>query len=157
MDNYLIVLRDSLIKKDSILKDLIEKSEKQAEIVKAEQIDWDVFNKIVEEKGEMIDEIMKLDDGFETLFARIKEGLEQNKDQHKEIIKEIKGLVKAVTEKSSNLQAIEYRNKSAIEKAFASTRREIKQSKLGQKAAADYYNKMNKINVIDPQLMDKNC
>ena len=157
MDNYLIVLRDSLIKKDSILKELIEKSEKQAEIVKAEQIDWDEFNKIVEEKGEMIDEIMKLDDGFETLFARIKEGLEQNKDQHKEIIKEIKGLVKAVTEKSSNLQAIEYRNKSAIEKAFASTRREIKQSKLGQKAAADYYNKMNKINVIDPQLMDKNC
>jgi precorrin-4 methylase len=157
MDNYLIVLRDSLIKKNNILIAIIEKSEKQAEIVKAEQIDWDEFTKIVDEKGELIDEIMKLDDGFETLYARIKEGLEENKEKYKEIIKEIKVLVSSVTEKSANLEATERRNKAIIESAFANTRKEIKQSKLGQKAAADYYNKMNKINTIDPQLMDKNC
>ena len=157
MDNYLIVLRDSLLKKENILSLLIEKSEKQAEIVKAEQVDWEEFTKIVDEKGELIDEIMQLDDGFESLFARIKENLEENKDKYKDIIQEIKSLVKAVTEKSSKLQAIEYRNKTVIENAFATTRREIKQSKIGQKAAADYYNKMNKINTIDPQLMDKNC
>ncbi len=157
MDNYLIVLKDSLIKKDNILADLIAKSEKQAEIVKSEQIDWDEFTRIVDEKGELIDEIMKLDDGFETLYARIKEGLENNKEKYKEIIVEIQTLVKAVTEKSTKLQTIEYRNKSIIEAAFANTRKEIKMSKLGQKAAVDYYNKMNKINTIDPQLMDKNC
>lgn len=157
MDNYLIVLRDSLIKKDNILADLIDKSEKQAEIVKVDQVDWDAFTRIVDEKGELIDEIMKLDDGFETLYARIKEGLEENKEKYKDIILEIQALVKSVTEKSTNLQAIEYRNKTIIETAFANTRKEIKQSKLGQKAAADYYNKMNKINTIDPQLMDRNC
>ncbi len=157
MDNYLMVLKDSLIKKDNILTDLISKSEKQADIVKADQVDWDEFTKIVDEKGELIDEIMKLDDGFENLYARIKEGLEGNKELYKDIISEIKTLIKSVTEKSANLQAIEYRNKSIIESAFANTRKEIKQSKLGQKAAADYYNKMNKINTIDPQMLDKNC
>ena len=157
MDNYLIVLKDSLIKKDNILTDLISKSEEQAEIVKAEPVDWDEFTHIVDEKGELIDEIMKLDDGFETLFARIKEGLEENKEKYKDIISEIKSLVKSVTEKSATLEALEYRNKTSIETAFANTRKEIKQSKLGQKAAADYYNKMNKINTIDPQLMDRNC
>ena len=157
MENYLNVLKDSLIKKDKYLSKLIEMSEKQAEIVKSEQVDWDGFTNLVDKKGELIDEIMKLDEGFEMLFNRIKEGLEENKDKYKEIILEIKELVKSVTEKSADLQAIEYRNKTIIEKAFASTRKEIKQSKLGQKAAADYYNKMNKINTIDPQLMDKNC
>ena len=157
MDNYLIVLRDSLIKKEKILTELIEKSEKQAEIVKADQVNWDVFTKLVDEKGKMIDDIMELDDGFETLFARIKEGLEENKEKYKEIIVEIKTLVTSVTEKSANLEATERRNKAIIEGAFANTRKEIKQSKMGQKAAADYYNKMNKINTIDPQLMDKNC
>lgn len=157
MDNYLNVLKDSLTKKERILTALIEKSEKQADIVKAEEIDWDGFTKIVDEKGELIDEIMKLDDGFEALYERIKEGLEESKEQYKEIIIEIKALIKSVTDKSANLQAIEYRNKTIIETAFANTRKEIKQSKLGQKAAADYYNKMNKINTIDPQLMDKNC
>ena len=157
MDNYLNVLKDSLIKKESILTTLIDKSEKQADIVKADQVNWDEFTKIVDEKGELIDEIMKLDDGFENLYARIKEGLEGNKEIYKDIISEIKTLIKSVTEKSANLQAIEYRNKSIIESAFANTRKEIKQSKLGQKAAADYYNKMNKINTIDPQMLDKNC
>ena len=157
MDNYLIVLKDSLIKKENILTDLINKSEKQAEIVKADQVDWDEFTRIVDEKGELIDEIMKLDDGFETLYARIKEGLEENKEKYKDIINEIKSLVRSVTEKSANLEALEYRNKTAIEAAFANTRKEIRQSKLGQKAAADYYNKMNKINTIDPQMLDRNC
>ena len=77
--------------------------------------------------------------------------------KYKDIISEIKSLVKSVTEKSATLEALEYRNKTSIETAFANTRKEIKQSKLGQKAAADYYNKMNKINTIDPQLMDRNC
>ena len=157
MDNYLNVLKDSLIKKDNNLSKLIEMSEKQAEIVKAEQVDWDEFTNLVDKKGELIDEIMKLDDGFEMLYNRIKDGLEENKNNYKDIIIEIKRLVKNVTEKSADLQTIEYRNKVVIEKAFSTTRKEIKQSKLGQKAAADYYNKMNKINTIDPQLMDKNC
>jgi len=157
MDNYLNVLKDSLIKKESILNELIEKSEKQAEVVKSKEIDWDEFTRLVDEKGELIDEIMKLDDGFETLFARIKEGLEENKEKYKDIIVEIKVLVTSVTEKSAKLEATERRNKTIIEGAFANTKREIKRSKLGQKAAADYYNKMNKINTIDPQLMDKNC
>lgn len=157
MDNYLSVLKDSLIKKDNNLSKLIEMSEKQAEIVKAEQVDWDEFTILVDKKGELIDEIMKLDDGFEMLYNRIKEGLEENKTNYKDKILEIRRLVKNVTEKSADLQTIEYRNKVVIEKAFSATRKEIKQSKLGQKAAVDYYNKMNKINTIDPQLMDKNC
>ncbi|MCR5848984.1 MAG: hypothetical protein K6G75_12840 [Lachnospiraceae bacterium] len=157
MNNYLNVLKDSLVKKERILKDLIIKSEEQAKIVKSEQVEWDEFTKIVDEKGELIDEIMKLDEGFDTLYARIKEELENNKENYKEIIIEIKALIKSVTEKSADLEAIEYRNKTIIETAFANTRKEIKQSKLGRKAAADYYNKMNKINLIDPQLMDKNC
>lgn len=157
MDNYLNVLKDSLIKKESILITLIDQSEKQADIVKAEQVNWDEFTKIIDEKGKLIDEIMKLDEGFENLYARIKEGLEGNKELYKDIISEIKTLIKSVTEKSANLQAIEYRNKSIIESAFANTRKEIKQSKLGRKVAADYYNKMNKINTIDPQMLDKNC
>lgn len=157
MENYLNILKDSLVKKESILNELLIKSEEQSKIVKSDNVDWDKFAKIVEEKGELIDEIMKLDDGFEVLYDRIKKELDKNKEVYKDIIKEIKTLITSVTEKSANLEAIERRNKVIIEGAFANTRKEIKQSKLGQKAAADYYNKMNKINTVDPQLMDKNC
>ena len=89
MDNYLKVLKDSLIKKENILSELIKKSEKQAEIVKAEPIDWDEFTRVVDEKGELIDEIMKLDEGFDSIYTRIKDGLEKDKEIYKDIISEI--------------------------------------------------------------------
>ncbi len=157
MDNYLNVLKDSLVKKEKLLIDLQANSEEQEKLVKESDVDWGEFSRIADEKEVLIDEIMKLDDGFETLFARIKDGLEENKDKYRDIIIEIKSLVKSVTEKSANLQATELRNKTLIETAFSNTRKEIRQSKLGQKAAADYYNKMNKINIIDPQMLDRNC
>ncbi|MCR4696056.1 MAG: flagellar protein FliT [Lachnospiraceae bacterium] len=157
MDQYLNVLKDSLKKKEKILIELQRKSEEQAEIVKNPDIDWDKFGFIVDEKGALIEELTSLDEGFETLYSRIKEGLEGNKEKYKNLILEIQDLIKSVTEKSANLQATEQRNKTAIEKAFNNTRKEIKQSKLSKKAALDYYNKMNKINTVDPQMMDKNC
>ncbi len=157
MDNYLNVLKDSLVKKERILIDLQEKSELQGELVKAEEVDWDSFSNLVDEKAKLVEEILKLDEGFESLFNRVKENLANNEDAYKDIIGEIQALVKSVTEKGAKLEATEYRNKAAIEAAFANTRKEIRQSKLGQKAAADYYNKMNKINTIDPQMLDKNC
>lgn len=157
MDNYLNMLKDSLIKKEKILIDLQAKSEEQGELVKAQEVDWDEFTRLVDEKGELVEEIVKLDEGFETLYERIKESLAGNKDKYIRIIEEIQVLVKSVTEKGAKLEATEYRNKTAIEAAFSNTRKEIRQSKLGQKAAADYYNKMNKINTIDPQMLDKNC
>ncbi len=157
MDNYLNMLKDSLIMKERILIELQAKSEEQGEIVKAQDVDWDEFTRLVDEKGELVEEIVKLDDGFETLYERIKEGLNDNKETYKDIIGEIQVLVKSVTEKGAKLEATEYRNKTAIEVAFANARKEIRQSKLGQRAAADYYNKMNRINTIDPQMLDKNC
>ena len=50
---------------------------------------------------------------------------------------------------------MEMRNKQIIEKKFSETRKMIKQNKVGTQAAAEYYKKVNKLNTVDPQLMDK--
>lgn len=157
MEQYLNVLKDSLIKKERILLNLLDKSEEQADVVKQNEVDWDYFTKLVDEKGELVEELLKLDEGFDLLYQRIKENLENNKENYKDMIKEIQELIKSVTQKSADLQALEIRNKRLIEGTFANTRNEIKKSKLSQSAAIQYYNKMNRINTIDPQLMDKNC
>lgn len=157
MDNYLSLLKDSLKKKEMILIDLLDLSQKQADIVKTESVDWDEFNKIVDDKAEKIDRLMELDEGFESLFSNIKVQLSGNESKYSNEIKILKELIKSVTEKSASLQALEMRNKALIEGTFSKTRNEIKQSKLGQKAAINYYNRMNQINTVDPQLMDKNC
>lgn len=157
MEQYLSMLKDSLLKKEKILIDLLSKSDEQGELVKKDDVDWERFGELVDEKGRLIEELSKLDDGFGLLYERIKEELKNNKDKYASEIRELQVLIKSVTEKSTDLQAKEARNKSAIETAFSKTRNEIKQSKMSQKAAMSYYNKMNKINTIDPQMLDRNC
>lgn len=149
------MLADSLRKKDGILKSIISLSNEQTELIKEESVDWDRFNEIVSEKETLIEEINQLDEGFDTLFNRVKDEINANKSQYIGEIATMKVLIKAVTEKAAEIEVIEKRNKTAIESVFANTRKTIKQSKLGNKAAMQYYQRMNKINTIDPQLMDK--
>lgn len=152
---YIDILIKSTKEKSAILCDLYDLSLLQAEIIKEDEIDWDKFMENVDKKDELVDKINELDVGFETVFRRIKEELEANKESYSKEINELKELIKSITDKSVDLQALEMRNKTLIENKFNETRKIIKQSKMGSQAAAQYYQKVNKINVIDPQLMDK--
>ena len=153
--NYLKVLQESLQKKKEILESILKASEKQREIVSAEVVDWDAFDRGVEAKGVLIDQLMKLDEGFQNVYDHVKEELAANKDKHKNEIAGIQGLIREVTELGVQVEALEVRNKALIEKRFAEEHRQIKQSKVGSKVAMEYYQKMNKLNVVDPQLMDR--
>lgn len=154
-NEYMQMLAESLEKKSEILSELITKTNTQKDVVSAPEVDWDTFDKIVEDKGNLVDELVKLDDGFDALYARIKEELLVNKDAYKTEIAKMQILIKDVTEKSTELQAMEHRNKSLIEQRFAESKKAIKQSKMGSKAAMEYYQRMNNLKNVDPHLMDK--
>jgi flagellar biosynthesis/type III secretory pathway chaperone len=153
--NYIDSLESSLVVKSKNLDKLIAFSEEQKEIVSQEDIDWDKFDKLVDQKSAIIDELTKLDSGFDIVYNKIKADMEANKDAYKPHIKKMQELIKEVTEKSTGLMAIEQRNKNIIEQAFAKEKKLIASNKMSNKIAVGYYNNMNKINFIDPQLMDK--
>ncbi len=154
-NEYMQMLAESLVKKSEILSELITKTNTQKEVVSAPEVDWDAFDAIVEDKGNLVEELVKLDDGFDALYARIKEELTENKVAYKNEIVKMQALIKEVTDKSTELQAMEHRNKALIEQRFAESKKAIKQSKMGSKAAMEYYQRMNNLKNVDPQLMDK--
>lgn len=154
-NEYMQMLAESLVKKSEILSELITKTNTQKEVVSAPEVDWDAFDKIVEDKGNLVEELVKLDDGFDALYARIKDELTANKAAYKNEIVKMQALIQEVTDKSTELQAMEHRNKALIEQRFAESKKAIKQSKMGSKAAMEYYQRMNNLKNVDPQLMDK--
>ncbi len=153
--SYLKVLQESLLKKKEVLESIVLASEKQREIVSAENVDWDAFDRSVDAKGVLIDNLTKIDDGFQNVYERVKEELSQNRDFYKQEIADMQVLIRGVTELSAKVETLELRNKSLIEQRFAREHQQIRQSKVGSKVAMEYYQKMNKLNVIDPQLMDR--
>lgn len=154
MDNYLSVLEDSLKKKLQILDELTDYTTQQQELLKVEELDYEAFDRLVDQKDPLIQRIMELDQGFETVYDRIKEQLLGNKEQHAAQIRALQSLIGELTDKSVKLQTMEQRNKSAVEQQFRKSREKIRQGRQNKQAALNYYKNMNNSNYVPPQFLD---
>lgn len=155
MEEYLRSLLSGMEEKKECLEALLEKTADQAEVVSQATVDWDAFDKLVDEKDELIDRLDVLDDGFQQVFERIKPELEGKKDSYAGYVKKLQQLIREVTEMGTRLMSEEQKNRSLITDSFTAEKKRISTNKTSSKAAASYYTNMNQINLIDPQLMDK--
>lgn len=162
IENYLDILEESLQRKIQVLDKISDYNVKQEQLFRTihnqpEAVtnpDFDKFDEYVEEKESLIQELTKLDSGFDTLYQRISEQLKQNRAQYAEKIKILQELISRIMEKSVAIQAQEARNKDLVEQYFKNVRAGIKTGRKSSKAAYDYYKNMNRTNVIPPQFMD---
>ncbi len=154
MDNYLKILEESLRKKLQVLDEIQTYNEKQKQVFQSDSVELSEFDAAVEEKGKLIDQISKLDEGFEVLYSNVAKELEGNKEKYATQIQTLKQLVQQVTEKGVSIQAQEARNKALIESYFAREREQIRQGRQASKAADDYYKSMSNTNTVPPQFLD---
>lgn len=155
IDSYLSILEDSLNKKLELLKKIESKSMEQSMMLKDRTVNPDFIDHNMDEKLKMINEVIHLDDGFESLYEKIKNELNQHKDRYQEEIKRLQDLIRKVTEKSTSIQAIEARNKSQMEIYFSNKKKEVQSKKSAMSIAKDYYQNMNKVRNVTPQFLDK--
>ncbi len=155
MGNYLDALEQSLVEKSKVLDQIQEYNGRQEEIFKSETPELALFDDFVEEKGQLIERLTKLDEGFEILFESVKKEMESNRPKYREHIQRLQALVSEVMEKSMTVQAQEQRNKKLVEDYFSKEKSGIGQGRRNSKAAYDYYKTMNKATVVSPQFMDK--
>ena len=154
-ENYLSLLEESLQKKLQVMEEIQQYNLKQQEIFQSEKVDLDGFDEAVEEKGKLIEKLTALDNGFESLYSKVKKELEGGRDKYRDQIKRLQKLVTEVTETSVSIQAQEARNKKLIEDYFRKEKENIRSGRRSSKAAYDYYKNMNRSSVVMPQLMDK--
>ena len=82
MENSLRILSDSLDKKMDVLRRIQNYNREQEKAFTEGRADLEAFDRAIEEKDALIEELMKLDDGFETLFERISGELKENKQAY---------------------------------------------------------------------------
>ena len=80
--NYVDIMIDSLVKKEELLKQIVDYNEAQQTIVTAPEFKEEAFEKNVADKGEVVEKILQLDEGFNSVFNRIKEELQNNKKKY---------------------------------------------------------------------------
>lgn len=131
-------------------------------ILSREQKDWiedpqltpEEFEQNIEKKAALIEQLDGLDAGFESLYEKMADELNANKEKYSEEICTMKTLITQITDKSMEIQRVEAQNKMQVEQRFANIRKQIKQVRDSQKIVKEYYRNMQKLNYVDPQFMD---
>lgn len=154
MTDYLQIMIECLEKKIHVLDQIIELDQRQFEISNHQPMDFEAYDKTMDEKGELIDELNKLDDGFNATYERVKDEVKAHPQQYKAQVEQLQELIRIAVEKGVTIEAQEQRNKSSMEVSLSMKRNEIKQLKRSRAAVTKYYDAMNRINKVDPQLMD---
>ena len=153
---YLSIMEQSLEKKVEILDRIITKNQEQNDLLNDPNMKWEDFDDNANHKMELIEEIDKLDEGFEDLFERVKEELQRpgGKEKHAQEIVRMQELIRKITEKSASIQAQEARNKALVEQYFQQSRERIRKGRTSSKAAMDYYKSMSQASFSQPHFLD---
>lgn len=151
---YTSILIQSLEKKLKVLESISFVNYEQKNGLEDPNLDPDDFDKVMEKKAVLIDELNKLDEGFEEIFAKVKNDINANRECYKEEIRTMQELVRRITDKSVMIQREEQQNKTLMEQKFAAVRKQAKEVRQSQKIVNQYYKNMMKSNYIDPQFMD---
>lgn len=148
------ILVESLEKKSRILDEIIKENEAQENLFKQEELDVEALDASADKMGELAEKLELLDEGFESVYDRIREELIDNKTAYRAEIKRMQELIAEITEKVVGINAARMRNKLRAETQFKKSRQQIGKVSSKMKASQNYYNNMNRLNVVDPQFYD---
>lgn len=150
---YMKILSDSLDKKIEILKLLLHLNEQQLAVVK-DGMHQEAFDKLIAEKQEQIDLLEKLDTGFDTIYAKVKNEMSGNAAKYRDEISLMQEQISMLTDLSVKLKTSEARNKQAIEQQLIIMRRNNQNTRKSIDAANVYYRNMTNTQVVDAQIVD---
>lgn len=151
---YVTALKESLEKKLKVLEELQRMVKSQTELLSNEELDYDAFNDLMDERDILIEKLNKLDEGFELVYSRVSEELKTNKAAYADDITAMQKLITRITELTTSIEAAERRNKQSLDNAFLRDRRKASEGRRSVNVAMNYYKNMSGLNVNDSRYMD---
>lgn len=155
MKRYLNMMIESLEKKLAVLEEIQAANVQQSALLKAEPFDREAFDRTMDVKGEQIEKLDGLDEGFDQLYRQVREFLPAHKDEFHSEIARMQDLIRQISEKSVSIQVGEQRNKSALESVIRRENGKLRAMQNKSRIMQSYASNMNQINLVDPQFMDR--
>lgn len=140
---YVSMMIDALKRKESILTALYEQTQEQEILLKGDEMDEDRFQQILDDKGNRIEELNELDDGFDVLFKAVEKEIVANRQDHIEEIREMQRLIASVSDLGVKIQALEHQNSTRLQAYLATKRKTIREFHVNNKTVATYYKNMS--------------
>lgn len=153
-ETYLSIMLQSLQKKEEVLDEIIRLDDVQKDILTDPVRTADEFDQTVEDKSACIEQLEKLDSGFEKLYAEVAQELDKNREAYAEDIRKMQEKIRSVTDKSVKIQAQEARNKDMMTRKFKAVKKQAKEVRKSSKAITGYYQTMKGTDYVEPRYLD---
>ena len=102
----------------------------------------DEFDGLLDEEGKQIGMLNMIDDGFENVYSRVREELMANPEEYQEILREIQTLISEDVELGATLEALERKNKEAIEAFIQKKKEEVRTYRSNKNSSKNYTKNM---------------
>ena len=106
-------------------------------------MDVDGFDRIVEKKYELLNEMQELDNGFDSVYKKIGKMLADNKEMYKSEILQMQNLIRTITNIGMELESLEQKNKTKFNTYIRNKRHAINDFKQSNRVATSYYQNMS--------------
>lgn len=139
---YVNMMVDTLERKKVILEQLFHQTKVQETLLKDEEMDMDSFQQMIDLKGEEIEKLNQMDEGFDTLFHHVEKEINENRMAYKSQIQKMQKLINEVSELGIQIQALEHQNSGHFKVYLANQKQAVKKFHTNNRTAASYYQNM---------------
>lgn len=139
---YVEMMVDALRRKEEILIVLYDKTKEQEILLKEEKLEEERFNQLVQEKGERIEQLSQMDEGFDRLFRQVEKEIMANREAYREQIETMQKLIAVVGDLGMKIQALEHQNSERFKIYLATQRKTIREFHMNNRTASTYYKNM---------------
>ncbi len=151
---YISIMIQSLEKKLRVLEQIRRLNDLQKRQLKDPNLDPDDFEENINSKGELIEQLNLLDSGFERVYERVREELNNDRSKYAPQIARMQELIRKIMACGNEIGAQEERNKQQAQAKFDDVRKQVKNVRDSQKAVRQYYSSMMKNTENSPQFID---
>ena len=152
---YVRILLDTLDRKQKILKEIYAVTKRQELLLKETSEQTEGLDQCIDQKSKCLEVLNQLDDGFEALYKKVREELQNNPGKFQPEIEKLQGYIRGIMDLSVSIQALEQRNKLAMERYFLRHRKNIQTYRSSRQKVNTYYNTMAKFNPHQSFFMDQ--
>lgn len=139
---YLEILIRSLRRKLVLLNRIAVLGQEQRELLMDEEMTPEAFDINVRDKDDIVQQIVTLDEGFDEVYAHIRDLMERDHSAYEEQLEQMRELIRLIMAKDAAIRADEQRNYELAQQKFAHVRSRVREMKASRKMVSSYYKSM---------------
>lgn len=152
---YIGILADTLQKEKTLLSEVLELTREQSVIADSSAFDEAMLEDTMSRKDDLILRLNELDEGFVSVYERVRRQVLGFGTQYEEALRELQTLVKQCTDLSVEIKVQEERNRSKFARRFAEKHREYGSQRTAVSVATRYNQTMRGGQIADSYFFNK--